>query len=263
MYTRFTFGAAAIGFGMFICMLLFLEIGRHIGVRRLEVPGARSGVGVVDGTVYALLALLLGFSFNGAAARYDERRQLIASEATAAMTAWQRLATLPDATRPQVQQQLRAYVDAVIVSYREAASDDTAKIGDYLAQPAAVTAARERLWAAAVATCITPEGEKARMLVLPGLNELFVSVEQELLARRVHPPAIIFLMLAISAFAGSVFVGYALATKHARNWIYMVGVAATIASAVYVIAELEFPRMGLVRIDLMDRALSDVRAQMK
>ena len=61
--------------GMFVLILIFLELGRRLGVRRLNVPGARAGVGVVDGSVYALVALLIGFTFNGAAARFDNRRE--------------------------------------------------------------------------------------------------------------------------------------------------------------------------------------------
>jgi hypothetical protein len=42
----------------------------------------------------------------------------------------------------------------------------------------------------------------------------------------------------------------------------MIGVAATIASAVYVIVELEYPRLGIVRVDGADRSLLDVRSTM-
>jgi hypothetical protein len=43
----------------------------------------------------------------------------------------------------------------------------------------------------------------------------------------------------------------------------MIGFAATTAIAVYVIVDLEYPRLGLVRIDTFDQALVDVRATMK
>src|SRR3954468_21880771 len=81
--------------GMFIAILAFLELGRWIGIRRLEVPGARAGVGTVDGSVYALVALLIGFTFNGGAARFDARRAYVGKTTSSASTAWQRIDMLP------------------------------------------------------------------------------------------------------------------------------------------------------------------------
>jgi hypothetical protein len=101
------------------------------------------------------------------------------------------------------------------------------------------------------------------MLLLPGLNELFRDVEKERHARAIHPPWVIFGLLALSALAGALFVGYALANAERRNWIYMLGVAATIASATYVIVELEFPRLGMIRIDRADGSLVELRESIR
>src|SRR4029079_5666207 len=86
--------------GMFVLIMLFLELGRRLGVKRLNVPGARAGVGVVDGSVYALVALLIGFTFNGAAARFDNRRELVGETANVAGTTWQRIDMLPPELQP-------------------------------------------------------------------------------------------------------------------------------------------------------------------
>jgi hypothetical protein len=92
---------------------------------------------------------------------------------------------------------------------------------------------------------------------------MFGVIESERLARRIHPPSLIFVMLGLTAFAAALFAGYGIASKSTRNWLYMIGVAATISVAVYAIIELEYPRLGLVRIDDMDRALSELRAGMR
>ena len=42
----------------------------------------------------------------------------------------------------------------------------------------------------------------------------------------------------------------------------MVGFAAVMAGAVNVIIDLEYPRMGLIRVDTFDQALVDLRAGM-
>ena len=58
-------------------MLLCLEVGRRIGRRRRAkgADGAVVGSGAMEGAVFALLGLLVAFSFSGAATRFDARRQ--------------------------------------------------------------------------------------------------------------------------------------------------------------------------------------------
>src|SRR4051812_44501073 len=93
---RFALAAVWVAVGLFLGMLLFLEVGRLLGEHQLAQYGAqgRHGVGVADGVVFSLTALLLGFAFSGATNRFDQRRQLIANEVNAAGTAWQRIDTL-------------------------------------------------------------------------------------------------------------------------------------------------------------------------
>jgi len=244
--------------GMFVLILIFLELGRRLGVKRLNVPGARAGVGVVDGSVYALVALLIGFTFNGAASRFDSRRELVGETANVAGTTWQRIDMLPPELQPPVRAGMRRYLDALIASY-----SDKAGVHDPLRQGAALTKAQDEVWASAVAAVSTQAGERARMLLLPSMNELFGAVEKERLARAIHPPRLIYVLLALATMIAAVFIGYAMATAEKRNWMYMVGVAGTIASATYVVAELEYPRLGRVRVDAIDRTIVDLRATMR
>jgi hypothetical protein len=244
--------------GMFVAILIFLELGRRIGIKRLNVPGARAGVGVVDGSVYALVALLIGFTFNGAAARFDARRELVGATSNVAGTAWQRIDMLPPELQPPVREGMRRYLDVLITSYTK----PTMAEGSTTRQPESVTVAQNDLWLKTVAAVSQPAGEKARMLLLPSMNELFGAVEKERLARAIHPPRLIYVMLTLATLIGAVFVGYAIATAEKRNWLYMLGVAGTIASATYVVAELEYPRLGRVRVDAIDQTLVDLRATM-
>jgi len=244
--------------GMFVLILIFLELGRRLGVKRLNVPGARAGVGVVDGSVYALVALLIGFTFNGAASRFDNRRELVGETANVAGTTWQRIDMLPPELQPPVRDGMRRYLDALIASY-----SDPAGSKEPLRQGTALTKAQDEVWASAVAAVSTQAGERARMLLLPSMNELFGAVEKERLARAIHPPRLIYVLLALATMIAAVFIGYAMATAEKRNWMYMVGVAGTIASATYVVAELEYPRLGRVRVDAIDRTIVDLRATMR
>ena len=66
-----TTNVLALTLGLFLGMLLFLEIGRRVGIRRLQDDSSTvpEGIGAVDGAVFAVLGLLIAFTFSGAATR--------------------------------------------------------------------------------------------------------------------------------------------------------------------------------------------------
>ena len=56
--------------------------------------------------------------------------------------------------------------------------------------------------------------------------------------------------------------GYNTGKAPARDWLRSVGFAAVTAIVIYVILDIEYPRLGLIRLDVFDQALSDLRATM-
>jgi hypothetical protein len=67
-------------------------------------------LGAIDGAVFALLGLLLAFSFSAAAGRFQARRDLVVAEANAIGTALLRL----DLMAPENQGAARADFDAYV-----------------------------------------------------------------------------------------------------------------------------------------------------
>jgi len=258
---RRRFALVPVGFALciFIGMLVFLQVGRSIGIKDIETRGVeeRRGVDVVDGAVYSLLALLVGFTFSGAAARFDSRRQLVVQEVSAIGTAWQRIDAVPIEQQDPIRHGFRGYLDVLLAMYMHPRS-----MSEALRESPMLSRAQSEVWELAVHACLSQGGEQARMLLLPAMNDMFGAVEKERLARRIHPPIVIFAMLAIMAFAGALLAGFGMASPTTHNWVHMVGLAATISAATYVITDLEFPRLGLIRIDAIDQALVELRETM-
>jgi hypothetical protein len=83
------------------------------------------------------------------------------------------------------------------------------------------------------------------------------------MATQLHPPPIIFVLLATLALVCSLLAGFGMAEGRARSWIHIVAFAVVLTITVYVIIDMEYPRVGLIRIEKFDQALVDVRANMK
>jgi hypothetical protein len=111
---EFVFGIATSTGGLFIGMLVFTEAGRRLGLRRLArgSEAAPAGFGVVEGAIFALMGLLIAFTFSGAASRFDTRRHLVVEEANAIGTAYLRLDLLPASTQTALRESFRQYVEA-------------------------------------------------------------------------------------------------------------------------------------------------------
>ena len=100
-------------------------------------------------------------------------------------------------------------------------------------------------------------------MLLPALNEM-IDITTRTMATKIHPPAVIFVMLFGVALASALLAGYGMAGGKSRNWLHMLGFAAVLAVAVYVILDLEFPRrLGLIRVDAFDQTLVKLRESMK
>ena len=245
---------------LFLGMLLLLEAGRRLGLRRRahDADGAAAGGRVVEGAVFGLLGLLVAFTFSGAATRFDIRRQLIVEETNAIGTAYLRLDLLPPAAQPVLRERFRQYVEARLAAYWQLPDIAAAQ-----AEERRATQMQGDIWRQAVAACQEAGSPHATMLLLPALNAMIDLTTIRTLATRMHPPTIIFGMLFGLALASALLAGYSMADNQAGRWLYMLAFAAVIAGVVYVILDLEFPRLGLSRFQAFDQALMELRQSMQ
>ena len=104
---------------------------------------------------------------------------------------------------------------------------------------------------------------QAAIVLLPALNAMIDITTTRTMATELHPPRIIFVILFGLVLISSLLAGYPMAKGKSRNWLYMLGFAGVMSIAVYVILDIEFPRLGLIRADAFDRALVELRESMK
>jgi hypothetical protein len=254
---QFTFKALLLAAVLTLAMLACQEVGRRLGMRRarLDPEGARAGAGVVEGAIFALLGLLIAFTFSGAASRFDDRRKLIVEEANAIGTAYLRIDLLPAAVQPEMRDAFRRYVDTRLATYRAVPDMDKVKL-----ELERGNALQQEIWKKAVAASV---GSQAMMLVLPALNEMIDITTTRTTAVQMHPPLVIFVLLCGLALLSALLAGDAMAGGKKRDWIHMATFALALAGAVYIILDMEFPRVGFIRVDAFDAVLVELRASMK
>ena len=246
---------------LFAVMLAASEAGRRIGIARLarHSDGLAKGGGSADAATFALLGLLVAFTFSGAAARFQDRRDLIVDEANAIGTAYLRLDLLPSDVQPPLRELFRRYVDVRVAVYGQALDDAATQAK--LAESDELQAA---IWAMAV-PAVQREGipTSTMMLVIGSLNAMIDITATRAMATRSHPPAVVFLLLVAMSLVCALLVGYATSQNTTRSWLHTLTFAAVIALTVYVIVDLEFPRVGLIRVDSADEMLLEVRDKMQ
>lgn len=248
---------------VFVCVLFFgmmacFEIGRRLGTRTATEEAGKAGLGVVEGAIFALLGLLVAFTFSGAAERFVGRRHMIIEEANDIGTAYLRVDLLPADAQPELKGLFRKYVDSRLAIYQQASALELTRVR--LAESQQI---QSEIWTKSVAAAKRSENTAATMLLIPALNSMFDITTVRTAAREDHPPFIIFIMLAVIALASSMMAGFEMAGASRRSWLHVVGFSLILSISVYVILDLEFPRLGLIRVDNFDHYLVDVRDSMK
>jgi len=255
-----TWIAALLTIALFISMCAIFEVGRRIGTQRLarDPDGLTKGAGAAEGAVFALLGLLMAFTFSGAASRFEARTFLIDTEANAIGTAYLRLDLLAADAQPSLRDLFRRYAD------NRATFSQGADLGERRKKLADGLSMQSEIWKQAVAACPLPgSSPQAAMLLLPALNAMFDITATRVTATVNHPPRVIYVLLVTLSLLGALLVGYGTSNNKDRSLLHQ-GIFALVTSlAIYVIIDLEYPRLGLIRVDVADQAILDVRASMR
>lgn len=245
--------------GLFLAMLVCLETGRRMGLARMTREGKESAPGsggTVDAAVYGLLGLLIAFTFSGAAARFEARRHLIIQEANAIGTAYLRLDLLSPAAQQTLKEKFRQYVDSRLAAYGKLPDLEAAK-----AENVKSLELQNEIWSSAVSASREAAPQPASMLLLPALNEMIDITTTRTVTMLIHPPSIVYVMLIVLALMSALLAGYSMAGSSTRMHMFLF--AAILTTAVFVILQLEYPRLGLIRLDAADQLLLEVRQGMK
>jgi len=253
----FEFTTVLMTVALFVGIILALEIGRRLGVRSFSGDKQGEGAGAVEAALFGLLGLLIAFTFSGAAARFDARRQLIIDEANNIGTAYLHIDLIAAEAQPALRERFREYVDSRLAVYQKV--PDTAAVNAELERSQKL---QYEIWTMAVAACRESSWTPSGTLLLPAINDMIDITTTRTMTAKMHPPLIVFVMLIVLILASALLAGFGTAKAKTRSWIHIVIFAVILSATVYVILDIEYPRLGLIRVDSFDKVLVDLRNSM-
>jgi hypothetical protein len=240
--------------GLLLAILLafVLDVGRQVAVRCKinQTPDRKEQMATIRDGFFILLSLLLGFTLTFAASRFAERRSLAVEEAVSIGTTYLRAGILPQPYRDHSKQLLREYVDARL------ALDDMELFNEAMSRSQHI---QEELWLDA-ATVAQNDRSAITAIYVHSLNETIDLDAKRVAASEYHVAQAIWILI----ITVSLIVGFTRgATMASRFWLSLILMPTTIAIVVALIADLDTPSHGLIRLDQrpLERLKAEIRAE--
>jgi hypothetical protein len=230
-----------------------IEVGRHTAnhFRIQEDSNRRDQMTALRDGLFVLTGLLFGFTLALAASRFGERRTLLIEEVNAIGMTYLRAETLAEPTRGQARELLRQYVDARL-------DFDGAGLDALRAEEASNRGKKiqEQLWAGVVDVMKT-DRSPVSVAYMNSLNDVIDLHEKRVSALENRVPASIWLLIFCVSTIAIFSRGLTLAR---RFWMTVVLAPLTMAIVITLIADVDTPSSGLIRLD--ERAMLRLKADM-
>lgn len=185
-----------------------------------------------------LLGLLIGFTFSMSVSRYDQRKTYEEEEANAIGTEYFRCGLLQSPDAAKLRGLLQQYLTSRVLFYK---IDDSAKLARIELETSAL---ESQMWA------VVQNGAQSRplapmALVVSGMNDVFNSrgYTEAAWLNRIPTPA--WTLMALIAICCNALLGY---RTRRRDRCLLFILPAIIALAFFLIAEIDSPREGLIRV---------------
>ena len=240
---------------LFVCIIFFYLTGVWLANYQKKInPEAKAeGVGPLEGALLGLLALLLSFTFNMSASRYDTRRALLIQEANSISTVLSCADLYPDSSRREFRKDLQQYVEARIRYYN--AGIDEVKLGETLDDAAKIS---DRIWQRAAHLSGESSTVVSYTLMLSALNDMTGVVTSRDAARLARVPEPIVWLLIFLTFLGSLIIGYSKKEKK-NDWIVVSIYSLMTVITIYIIIDLDRPRRGIIKTETAHQKIVELR----
>lgn len=232
----------ALFMGTVLLVLVSVEGGYRLGKYRHQrsAQEKEAPVGMMVAATLGLLSFLLAFTFGLAAARFDDKRQVLINESNAIGTAYLRAGLLAEPHRSGVRALLREYVDIRL----EGIAPD--KLAAALRRTGEL---HSQLWAQAVAVGEQNPGSIMVGLFIHSLNEVIdLHSKRLMVGLRSRIPGVIWVVLYGVAVLAFTTMGYHAGLAETRRSLAVVAVALAFSWMMILIADINNPQTGWIKV---------------
>jgi hypothetical protein len=223
----------------FVVLWLSATTGASLRKRQALEDGLRHDLDVLVAAVLTLLGLIIGFSFSMATSRYDQRKNCEEEEANAIGTEYVRADLLSAPAGTRVRTLLSDYLDQRILFYQTRDEVRLRQIND------ATTRLQTDLWSAVRAAGEPPTPLLA--LAVSGMNDVLNSQGYTQAAWRNRIPTAAWVMMIVISIFANVMFGYG-ARRAKPGVIHLVVLPLVLSIAFLLIADIDTPRKGVIRV---------------
>jgi hypothetical protein len=208
--------------------------------RRLAAPGEdrRADFDLVRAATLTLLGLIIGFSFQMAITRYDQRKSYEREEANAIGTEFLRADLLPAEDAGKVRTLLAKYIQQRVLFYTV---DDGPELARIESETANLETALWQTVSRAASTSPTPP----MALAVSGMNDVLNARGYTQASWWNRIPLAAWGLMGLIAIAANVIVGYG---DRQTDSILLLVLPVVVSIAIFLIADIDSPRGGVIRV---------------
>jgi hypothetical protein len=228
---------------VFVASFALLVFSTRVGDalrKKAGVPNedGRSDSGLLLSATLTLLFLIIGFSFSMAISRYDLRKNCEQAEAIAIGTAYSRTDLLAPADAAKVQTLLKRYLDQRVLFYTTRSSERASEI------TADTVRLQPELWST-LRSAIAAVPPPLMGLLVSGMNDVVNSQRTSQAAWLNRVPVAAWALMAAIGSGCCWLIGY---RARRTDWLAYLIVPVAVSVSLFLIADLDSPRGGAIRV---------------
>ena len=234
--------------GLVLAFLLLgaAETGYRIGLRKCresdDIDADSGGGAIVLTSLFAVLGLLLAFTYSAAVERHESRRQAIVQEANALGTAFARADVIAEPLRSELKRALYDYAATRLPSQNTDTYESRAKAFKE------TMAAQQRIWPITRRAVSAEQRGPLAFGLLAAINEVMDqhTIRLDVLSNKLPAP-VMYLLLLIAMMALAI-TGFNAGTQGRMGRWRLSGFALLLAGLLLMILDFDRPDQGLIQL---------------
>ncbi|MBC5773052.1 hypothetical protein H8S95_03165 [Pontibacter sp. KCTC 32443] len=232
---------------LFVLILLASEVGYRLGhyYQSRTDTDVKTQTNTIQTGTLGLLALILGFTFNMAVQRFNNRSEAVVIEANTIGTAMLRTNLLPEPYDSLTYDQLQQY----ILLRLQVGNTKYAMVTELENLNKATKVLQTEIWMNAVKAARIDPRSVTTGYFISALNDMIDAYGKRNALLALHVPEVILFLLFIVFIMSGALMGYAAGLGKKRTTLPSIMMTFLICLVVFIIIDLDRPKRGIIKVN--------------